>query len=263
MKYGDDKLIKELEQYNKNIIERKRKKAQELYERRKREEKQLHAKKQAIYQKYEKDLKEKQEKVQELKSIVQQNAEEIRQLREKKYGISLKREEKGKEYNEAMQTRWKEENKLEGKKTKQDNIDRVIFWTALIGGAVIGLVVSIIIVCSLPLKGGSGAGLVFGCIIVCVIVGAIVSCSLGNKLMRLVEYIIFHGGYSEEKKKLEQKYYPITEEYQNCCKEEDNIEKEIVELDKKARQYKNELSKTMQELESLWSSLKDEAKTLG
>ena len=60
---------------------------------------------------------------------------------------------------------------------------------------------------------------------------------LHEKTLNFLERIMFKGSYLEKKKQLELSCPPIVNEYQNCCKELENIQNILVKLRKKHRGY--------------------------
>lgn len=80
-----------------------------------------------------------------------------------------------------------------------------------------------------------------------------------EKTLNFLERIMFKGSYLEKKKQLELSCPPIVNEYQNCCKELENIQNILVKLRKKHRGYSiqiNGITSKVKKLKTKQDSLK-------
>ena len=163
MKYGDDELKNELMQYNKIIVDRQRKKEQELnekrmreerelYERKKREEEErkarLEKKRQEIYAKYDDTIQSNRKKAQDLENEKHEIVEKIIALNANKIQISDRKKELEKQYNEVAGIYNSAMKKIETKKDRREGVGDIIslgIWgiTAL-AGLVLGIAVPVI-----------------------------------------------------------------------------------------------------------------------
>ena len=272
MKYGDDELKNELMQYNKIIVDRQRKKEQELnekrmreerelYERKKREEEErkarLEKKRQEIYAKYDDTIQSNRKKAQDLENEKHEIVEKIIALNANKMQISDRKKELEEQYNEVAGIYSSAMKKIENKKDRREGAGCIIslgIWgiTAL-AGLVLGIAIPIIY---FPKDSPSIAWVLFILFSLAVGVGGgffLSSCFTDIKF--------FFGDYSQAKEKVKQKY-PVVVEYENICEEEENVAKEIDDLKKSEQQYNTKIKGYLQAVTSAQNSIKKQIAAL-
>lgn len=272
MKYGDDELKNELMQYNKIIVDRQRKKEQELnekrmreerelYERKKREEEErkarLEKKRQEIYAKYDDTIQSNRKKAQDLENEKHEIVEKIIALNANKIQISDRKKELEKQYNEVAGIYNSAMKKIETKKDRREGVGDIIslgIWgiTAL-AGLVLGIAVPVIY-----FPNNSSGIAVISFLLLSLIVGVVGGFLLS---MRFGDIKFFFGDYSQEKEKVKKKY-PVVVEYQNICEEEENITKEIDDLKKSEQQYNTNIKGYLQAVTSAQNSIKKQIAAL-
>lgn len=272
MKYGDDELKNELMQYNKNIVDRQRKKEQELnekrmreerelYERKKREEEErkarLEKKRQEIYAKYDDTIQSNRKKAQDLENEKHEIVEKIIALNANKIQISDRKKELEKQYNEVAGIYNSAMKKIETKKDRREGVGDIIslgIWgiTAL-AGLVLGIAVPVIY-----FPNNSSGIAVISFLLLSLIVGVVGGFLLS---MRFGDIKFFFGDYSQAKEKVKKKY-PVVVEYQNICEEEENITKEIDDLKKSEQQYNTNIKGYLQAVTSAQNSIKKQIAAL-
>lgn len=272
MKYGDDELKNELMQYNKIIVDRQRKKEQELnekrmreerklYERKKREEEErkarLEQKKQEIYAKYDDTIQSNRKKAQDLENEKHEIVEKIIALNANKMQISDRKKELEEQYNEVAGIYNSAIKKIETKKNRREGVGEIIslgIWgiTAL-AGLVFGIAVPVIY---FP-KASSGIA-VISFLLLSLIVGVVGGFLLS---IRFGDIKFFFGDYSQAKEKVKQKY-PVVVEYENICEEEENVTKEIDDMKKREQQYNKKIKGYLQAVTSAQNSIKKQIAAL-
>ena len=272
MKYGDDELKNELMQYNKIIVDRQRKKEQELnekrmreerelYERKKREEEErkarLEKKRQEIYAKYDDTIQSNRKKAQDLENEKHEIVEKIIALNANKIQISDRKKELEKQYNEVAGIYNSAMKKIETKKDRREGVGDIIslgIWgiTAL-AGLVLGIAVPVIY-----FPNNSSGIAVISFLLLSLIVGVVGGFLLS---MRFGDNKFFFGDYSQAKEKVKKKY-PVVVEYQNICEEEENITKEIDDLKKSEQQYNTNIKGYLQAVTSAQNSIKKQIAAL-
>ena len=272
MKYGDDELKNELMQYNKIIVDRQRKKEQELnekrmreerelYERKKREEEEqkarLEKKRQEIYAKYDDTIQSNRKKAQDLENEKHEIVEKIIALNANKIQISDRKKELEKQYNEVAGIYNSAMKKIETKKDRREGVGDIIslgIWgiTAL-AGLVLGIAVPVIY-----FPNNSSGIAVISFLLLSLIVGVVGGFLLS---MRFGDIKFFFGDYSQAKEKVKKKY-PVVVEYQNICEEEENITKEIDDLKKSEQQYNTNIKGYLQAVTSAQNSIKKQIAAL-
>lgn len=272
MKYGDDELKNELMQYNKIIVDRQRKKEQELnekrmreerelYERKKREEEErkarLEQKRQEIYAKYDDTIQSNRKKAQDLENEKHEIVEKIIALNANKIQISDRKKELEKQYNEVAGIYNSAMKKIETKKDRREGVGDIIslgIWgiTAL-AGLVLGIAVPVIY-----FPNNSSGIAVISFLLLSLIVGVVGGFLLS---MRFGDIKFFFGDYSQAKEKVKKKY-PVVVEYQNICEEEENITKEIDDLKKSEQQYNTNIKGYLQAVTSAQNSIKKQIAAL-
>lgn len=272
MKYGDDELKNELMQYNKIIVDRQRKKEQELnekrmreerelYERKKREEEErkarLEKKRQEIYAKYDDTIQSNRKKAQDLENEKHEIVEKIIALNANKIQISDRKKELEKQYNEVAGIYNSAMKKIETKKDRREGVGDIIslgIWgiTAL-AGLVLGIAVPVIY-----FPNNSSGIAVISFLLLSLIVGVVGGFLLS---MRFGDIKFFFGDYSQAKEKVKKKY-PVVVEYQNICEEEENITKEIGDLKKSEQQYNTNIKGYLQAVTSAQNSIKKQIAAL-
>lgn len=272
MKYGDDELKNELMQYNKIIVDRQRKKEQELnekrmreerelYERKKREEEErkarLEQKKQEIYAKYDDTIQSNRKKAQDLENEKHEIVEKIIALNANKMQISDRKKELEEQYNEVAGIYSSAMKKIDNKKDRREGAGCIIslgIWaiTAL-AGLVLGIAIPIIY---FPKDSPSIAWVLFILFSLAVGVG-------GGFFLSLcfADIKFFFGDYSQAKEKVKQKY-PVVVEYENICEEEENVAKEIDDLKKREQQYNKKIKGYLQAVTSAQNSIKKQIAAL-
>lgn len=272
MKYGDDELKNELMQYNKIIVDRQRKKEQELnekrmreerelYERKKREEEErkarLEKKRQEIYAKYDDTIQSNRKKAQDLENEKHEIVEKIIALNANKMQISDRKKELEEQYNEVAGIYSSAMKKIENKKDRREGAGCIIslgIWgiTAL-AGLVLGIAIPIIY---FPKDSPSIAWVLFILFSLAVGVG-------GGFFLSLcfTDIKFFFGDYSQAKEKVKQKY-PVVVEYENICEEEENVAKEIDDLKKSEQQYNTNIKGYLQAVTSAQNSIKKQIAAL-
>lgn len=213
MKYGDDELKNELMQYNKIIVDRQRKKEQELnekrmreerelYERKKREEEErkarLEKKRQEIYAKYDDTIQSNRKKAQDLENEKHEIVEKIIALNANKIQISDRKKELEKQYNEVAGIYNSAMKKIETKKDRREGVGDIIslgIWgiTAL-AGLVLGIAVPVIY-----FPNNSSGIAVISFLLLSLIVGVVGGFLLS---MRFGDIKFFFGDYSQAKEKV-------------------------------------------------------------
>ena len=272
MKYADDELKNELMQYNKIIVDRQRKKEQELnekrmreerelYERKKREEEErkarLEKKRQEIYAKYDDTIQSNRKKAQDLENEKHEIVEKIIALNANKIQISDRKKELEKQYNEVAGIYNSAMKKIETKKDRREGVGDIIslgIWgiTAL-AGLVLGIAVPVIY-----FPNNSSGIAVISFLLLSLIVGVVGGFLLS---MRFGDIKFFFGDYSQAKEKVKKKY-PVVVEYQNICEEEENITKEIDDLKKSEQQYNTNIKGYLQAVTSAQNSIKKQIAAL-
>lgn len=272
MKYGDDELKNELMQYNKIIVDRQRKKEQELnekrmreerelYERKKREEEErkarLEKKRQEIYAKYDDTIQSNRKKAQDLENEKHEIVEKIIALNANKIQNSDRKKELEKQYNEVAGIYNSAMKKIETKKDRREGVGDIIslgIWgiTAL-AGLVLGIAVPVIY-----FPNNSSGIAVISFLLLSLIVGVVGGFLLS---MRFGDIKFFFGDYSQAKEKVKKKY-PVVVEYQNICEEEENITKEIDDLKKSEQQYNTNIKGYLQAVTSAQNSIKKQIAAL-
>lgn len=272
MKYGDDELKNELMQYNKIIVDRQRKKEQELnekrmreerelYERKKREEEErkarLEKKRQEIYAKCDDTIQSNRKKAQDLENEKHEIVEKIIALNANKIQISDRKKELEKQYNEVAGIYNSAMKKIETKKDRREGVGDIIslgIWgiTAL-AGLVLGIAVPVIY-----FPNNSSGIAVISFLLLSLIVGVVGGFLLS---MRFGDIKFFFGDYSQAKEKVKKKY-PVVVEYQNICEEEENITKEIDDLKKSEQQYNTNIKGYLQAVTSAQNSIKKQIAAL-
>lgn len=272
MKYGDDELKNELMQYNKIIVDRQRKKEQELnekrmreerelYERKKREEEErkarLEKKRQEIYAKYDDTIQSNRKKAQDLENEKHEIVEKIIALNANKIQISDRKKELEKQYNEVAGIYNSAMKKIETKKDRREGVGDIISLgicgiTAL-AGLVLGIAVPVIY-----FPNNSSGIAVISFLLLSLIVGVVGGFLLS---MRFGDIKFFFGDYSQAKEKVKKKY-PVVVEYQNICEEEENITKEIDDLKKSEQQYNTNIKGYLQAVTSAQNSIKKQIAAL-
>ena len=272
MKYGDDELKNELMQYNKIIVDRQRKKEQELnekrmreerelYERKKREEEErkarLEQKRQEIYAKYDDTIQSNRKKAQDLENEKHEIVEKIIALNANKIQISDRKKELEKQYNEVAGIYNSAMKKIETKKDRREGVGDIIslgIWgiTAL-AGLVLGIAVPVIY-----FPNNSSGIAVISFLLLSLIVGVVGGFLLS---IRFGDIKFFFGDYSQAKEKVKKKY-PVVVEYQNICEEEENITKEIDDLKKSEQQYITNIKGYLQAVTSAQNSIKKQIAAL-
>lgn len=213
MKYGDDELKNELMQYNKIIVDRQRKKEQELnekrmreerelYERKKREEEErkarLEQKRQEIYAKYDDTIQSNRKKAQDLENEKHEIVEKIIVLNANKIQISDRKKELEKQYNEVAGIYNSAMKKIETKKDRREGVGDIIslgIWgiTAL-AGLVLGIAVPVIY-----FPNNSSGIAVISFLLLSLIVGVVGGFLLS---IRFGDIKFFFGDYSQAKEKV-------------------------------------------------------------
>lgn len=272
MKYGDDELKNELMQYNKIIVDRQRKKEQELNEKRMREERELYERKkredeerkarlekkrQEIYAKYDDTIQSNRKKAQDLENEKHEIVEKIIALNANKIQISDRKKELEKQYNEVAGIYNSAMKKIETKKDRREGVGDIIslgIWgiTAL-AGLVLGIAVPVIY-----FPNNSSGIAVISFLLLSLIVGVVGGFLLS---MRFGDIKFFFGDYSQAKEKVKKKY-PVVVEYQNICEEEENITKEIDDLKKSEQQYNTNIKGYLQAVTSAQNSIKKQIAAL-
>lgn len=272
MKYGDDELKNELMQYNKIIVDRQRKKEQELnekrmreerelYERKKREEEErkarLEKKRQEIYAKYDDTIQSNRKKAQDLENEKHEIVKKIIALNANKMQISDRKKELEEQYNEVAGIYSSAMKKIENKKDRREGAGCIIslgIWgiTAL-AGLVLGIAIPIIY---FPKDSPSIAWVLFILFSLAVGVG-------GGFFLSLcfTDIKFFFGDYTQAKEKVKQKY-PVVVEYENICEEEENVAKEIDDLKKSEQQYNTKIKGYLQAVTSAQNSIKKQIAAL-
>lgn len=272
MKYGDDELKNELMQYNKIIVDRQRKKEQELnekrmreerelYERKKREEEErkarLEKKRQEIYAKYDDTIQSNRKKAQDLENEKHEIVEKIIALNANKIQISDRKKELEKQYNEVAGIYNSAMKKIETKKDRRegggDIISLGIWGITALAGLVLGIAVPVIY-----FPNNSSGIAVISFLLLSLIVGVVGGFLLS---MRFGDIKFFFGDYSQAKEKVKKKY-PVVVEYQNICEEEENITKEIDDLKKSEQQYNTNIKGYLQAVTSAQNSIKKQIAAL-
>lgn len=268
MKYGDDELKNELMQYNKIIIERQRKKEQELNEKRRREERELYErkmreeeerkarleqKKQEIYAKYDDTIQSNRKKAQDLENEKHEIVEKIIALNANKMQISDRKKELEEQYNEVAGIYNSAMKKIETKADRRGGCGCII--SLLIGGITFIVVAGLGIAASIY-SSNDFAEFLF--LPLGVIGGLLAGVSL---IARLVNIEFFFGGCSQAKEKVKKKY-PVVVEYENICEEEENVTKEIDDLKKSEQQYNKKIKGYLQAVTSAQNSIKKQIAAL-
>ena len=259
-------------QYNKIIVDRQRKKEQELnekrmreerelYERKKREEEErkarLEQKRQEIYAKYDDTIQSNRKKAQDLENEKHEIVEKIIALNANKIQISDRKKELEKQYNEVAGIYNSAMKKIETKKDRREGVGDIIslgIWgiTAL-AGLVLGIAVPVIY-----FPNNSSGIAVISFLLLSLIVGVVGGFLLS---MRFGDIKFFFGDYSQAKEKVKKKY-PVVVEYQNICEEEENITKEIDDLKKSEQQYNTNIKGYLQAVTSAQNSIKKQIAAL-
>lgn len=268
MKYGDDELKNELMQYNKIIVDRQRKKEQELnekrmreerelYERKKREEEErkarLEQKRQEIYAKYDDTIQSNRKKAQDLENEKHEIVEKIIVLNANKIQISDRKKELEKQYNEVAGIYNSAIKKIETKEDRRGGCGCII--SLLIGGITFIVVAGLGIAASIY-SSNNFAEFLF------IPLGAIGGLLAGVSLTaRLVNNKFLFGDYSQAKEKVKQKH-PVVVEYENICEEEENVTKEIDDLKKREQQYNKKIKGYLQAVTSAQNSIKKQIAAL-
>lgn len=268
MKYGDDELKNELMQYNKIIVERQRKKEQEMNEKRRREERELYErkkreeeerkarleqKKQEIYAKYDDTIQSNRKKAQDLENEKHEIVEKIIALNANKMQISDRKKELEEQYNEVAGIYNSAIKKIETKEDRRGGCGCII--SLLIGGIIFIVVAGLGIAASIY-SSNDFAEFLF------IPLGAIGGLLAGVSLTaRLVNNKFLFGDYSQAKEKVKQKH-PVVVEYENICEEEENVTKEIDDLKKREQQYNKKIKGYLQAVTSAQNSIKKQIAAL-
>lgn len=248
MKYGDDELKSELMQYNKIIIDRQRKKEQELNEKRRREERELYAK-------YDDTIQSNRKKAQDLENEKHEIVEKIIALNANKMQISDRKKELEEQYNEVAEIYSSAIKKIETKEDRRDGCGCIIsFLTGVITFIVVaGLGIAAAIYSSNHFVNAEFLFIFLG------IIGGLIAGILLT--VRLVDSKFLFGDYSQAKEKVKQKY-PVVVEYENICEEEENVTKEIDDLKKREQEYNKKIKGYLQAVTSAQNSIKKQIAAL-